>query len=81
MLAALGHFCEFHGPALVMVTQGDAHINDPLLVAVSDNSSPELQSECPSRILAAARAQEQVNFFSYAYLIQFLCCTGFSIGL
>ena len=22
MLAALGHFCEFHGPALVMVTQG-----------------------------------------------------------
>jgi len=42
MLAALGHFCEFHGPALVMVTQ-------------------ELQSECPSRILAAARAQEQVS--------------------
>ena len=67
MLAALGHFCEFHGPALVMVTQGDAHINDPLLVAIGDNSSPELQSECPSRILAAARAQEQVNFFSYAY--------------
>lgn len=42
MLAALGHFCEFHGPALVMVTQ-------------------ELQSECPSRLLAAARAQEQVS--------------------
>jgi len=42
MLAALGHFCEFHGPALVMVTQ-------------------ELQSECPSRLLAAARAQEQAS--------------------
>merc|ERR1712055_262089 len=42
MLAALGHFCEFHGPALVMVTQ-------------------ELQSESPSRLLAAARAQEQVS--------------------
>jgi len=42
MLAALGHFCEFHGPALVMVTQ-------------------ELQSESHSRLLAAARAQEQVS--------------------
>jgi len=49
MLVALGHFCEFHGPALVMVTQGASpHIK-------------ELQSECPSRLLAAARAQEQVS--------------------
>ena len=65
MLAALGHFCEFHGPALVMVTQGDASFTmrryKADLAAMINNYSTELQSESPSRLLAAARAQEQVK--------------------
>ena len=39
MLAALGHFCEFHGPTLVMVTQGDpVYTNEKII----DNFSAEL---------------------------------------